>query len=135
MDGAALQRERERYRAALEQAVERIRERFSALLEVERVSLFGSYARGKRDLLTDLDVLVVMRTEEPFLQRLKRLYRLAEAGVDLDILCYTPEEFARMKTRPFLRHALKDEVVLYEKPRPSRRAAGPETRRADRSPT
>ncbi|HFA59373.1 MAG TPA: nucleotidyltransferase domain-containing protein [Rhodospirillales bacterium] len=116
MDQAMLERERARYRAALEQAVERLRTRFSALPEVERVSLFGSYARGRRDLLTDLDVLVVMRTDEPFLERLRRLHRLAGAGVDLDILCYTPTEFARMKTRPFLRHALKDEVVLYEKP-------------------
>ncbi len=116
MDRAMLERERACYRAALEEAVERIRERFAALPGVQRVSLFGSYARGRRDLLTDLDVLVVMRTEEPFPERLKRLHRLAEAGVDLDILCYTPEEFARMKTRPFLRHALKDEVVLYEKP-------------------
>ena len=125
MDPATL--ERACYRAALEEAVERIRTRVSALPEVERVSLFGSCARGRRDLLTDLDVLVVMRTEEPFLERLKRFHQLAEAGVDLDILCYTPTEFARMKTRPFLRHALKDEVVLYEKPRPQR-ASG------DRSP-
>ena len=120
MNQATLERERERHRAALEAAVERIRERFSALPGVQRVSLFGSYARGKRDLFTDLDVLVVMDTEEPFLDRLKRLYRLADVGVDLDILCYTPEEFARMKARPFLRHALKDEVVLHEKPRPGR---------------
>ncbi len=120
MDQTTLERERERHRAALEEAVARIRERFAALPEVRRVSLFGSCARGKRDLFTDLDVLVVMDTEAPFLDRLKRLYRLADVGVDLDILCYTPEEFARMKAGSFLRHALKDEVVLHEKPRPGR---------------
>ncbi len=111
-----LEAERRRYRRALERAREEIPRRLAALPEVERVSLFGSFARGRRDLLTDLDLLVVMRTDLPFLARLARLHALlADLGVDLDILCYTPEEFARMRTAPFLRRALRDEVVLYAK--------------------
>ena len=80
-----------------------------------RLSLFGSYARGKADLFTDLDVLVIMETALPFVQRLGMLYQLAASSVDLDILCYTPQEFQTMKDGPFLRQAVRDEKILYEK--------------------
>jgi len=83
--------------------------------QVERVGLFGSYARGRADLFTDLDVLVVMRTEEPFVERVKMLYGLLALPVDLDLVCYTPQEFEDLKDRPFLKRILEEEVVLYEK--------------------
>ncbi|GIW40292.1 MAG: hypothetical protein KatS3mg076_0869 [Candidatus Binatia bacterium] len=87
----------------------------SSIEEVERVSVFGSYARGKRDLLTDLDLLVVMRTEMPFLERLGFLYGRLALPVDADIFSYTPEELRSLAERPFFRTMLRDEVVLYEK--------------------
>jgi hypothetical protein len=37
----------------------------------------------------------------------------------MDLICYTPAEFEALKDRPFLRHVLREEVVLYEK-KPSR---------------
>ena len=43
----------------------------STLDGAERVSLFGSCARRREDLFTHLDVLVVMRGEEPFVERVK----------------------------------------------------------------
>jgi predicted nucleotidyltransferase len=83
--------------------------------KVERISMFGSYPRRKPDLFSDLDILVVMRTEKPFLERLKEVYSSLSLPVDADILCYTPEEFEVMKKRPFFQEALKKEIVLYEK--------------------
>lgn len=83
--------------------------------KVEKISLFGSYARGKRDLFTDLDILIVMRTEKSFIDRLKEIYPLLALPVDADILCYTPEEVERLKDKGFLRKILAEEVVLYEK--------------------
>ncbi|MCS7240203.1 MAG: nucleotidyltransferase domain-containing protein, partial [Candidatus Bipolaricaulota bacterium] len=56
----SLLEKRRKYVEELEKSVERVREVLAGLPEVERVILFGSYARGQRDLLTDLDVLVVM---------------------------------------------------------------------------
>ena len=85
--------------------------------EVERVILFGSYAAGRRDLFTDLDLLVVMSSEQDFVQRTADLYRLLAAGVDLDLLVYTPEEFDRQRERGLVRQALKTGRVLYEKKR------------------
>ncbi len=103
------------YRKDLQQTLERIVAVLSAREEVERISLFGSYAKGRADLFTDLDILVVMKTADGMLERLRRLYALLAAPVDLDILCYTPEEFENMKDRPLMKRILAEERVLYEK--------------------
>jgi predicted nucleotidyltransferase len=85
------------------------------LPEVRRISVFGSYARGRRDLFTDLDILVVMETSEPILERLSRLYRLLDPGVDMDLIVWTPSEYERMRLRPFGRSIEASEVVLHER--------------------
>ncbi len=77
------------------------------------VVLFGSYAAGRRDLFTDLDLMVVMESEEPFVQRLRRVYAALQPAVAADILVYTPEEFEDMKEQPFVRHALATGKVLH----------------------
>jgi hypothetical protein len=59
-------------------------------------------------------VIVVRETEEPFVTRHRSLYRALALPVDLDLICYTPEEFEAMRGRPFLREILSQEVVLYE---------------------
>jgi len=60
------------------------------------VSLFGSYARGRRDLFTDLDLFVVWDTDRPLLDRQRYLYSLLSLPVDLDIVCRSlPGEEAR----------------------------------------
>lgn len=113
----ALEQKRAAYRQRLAEAVNTLRE-LGTLPEVRRVSLFGSYALGRADLLTDLDVLVVMDTALPLTQRLERLYSLLALPVDADLLCYTPDEFERLRSLPFLRNALAHEVVLVEKNSP-----------------
>lgn len=112
---ADLRGKRAAYVAALDEAAKRLVTVLSAVPEVERVVLFGSYARGRRDLLTDLDALVVIRTELGFLERTKYLYRLLNLGVDADILCYRPEEFEQLKERPFFKRILQEGIVVYEK--------------------
>jgi predicted nucleotidyltransferase len=82
-------------------------------LDARLVVLFGSYAHGRRDLFTDLDLLVVMESDEPFVGRIASLYARLHPKVAADILVYTPEEFEEMKLRRFVRHALKTGRVLY----------------------
>lgn len=110
-----LAEERKRYAAALERAVEGITRHLRQKPEVRRVVLFGSYAAGRRDLRTDLDLLVVMESSEDFVTRTARLHTELHSGVDMDLLVYTPEEFERVKERGFVRRALQTGVVLYEK--------------------
>jgi|YNPNPStandDraft_1061719.scaffolds.fasta_scaffold25056_2 predicted nucleotidyltransferase len=97
----------------------------SALVEpeVERILLFGSRARGDAGPHSDLDLLIVRRTEERFLARIGAAYQcLADAavhlGVDVDVLVYTPEEYQRMldEGNPLVTRAHREGKVLYEKP-------------------
>ncbi len=115
MDAALLAAKRQAYRQALAEALDRIVAALARLPEVHRVVLFGSYAQGRADLLTDLDLLVVMDSELDFVTRTACLYRYLQAGVDLDLLVYTPEEFVRAVQGSFLRKALEKGKVLYEK--------------------
>jgi predicted nucleotidyltransferase len=81
---------------------------------VQKVILFGSFAQGRRDLFTDLDLLVVMDSSLDFVARGVDLARRLRAGVALDLLVYTPQEMEAMRDRPFMRHALATGKVLYE---------------------
>jgi predicted nucleotidyltransferase len=100
----------------------RIEEIVSSLREYdpERIILFGSHARRDADEYSDLDLVVIKETEERFLDRLKRVYELVRPTFAMDLLVYTPEEFARMKEEgnPFIERVLEEGVVLYEKARP-----------------
>ena len=103
------------YRQALEEAVERIRRCLAESPEIQKAILFGSYANGRRDLFTDLDLVVVLTSDSSFIERNVELRRRLNAGVDMDLLVYTPEEFARMSQSGFLAHVLETGQVIYEK--------------------
>lgn len=82
----------------------------------QRVILFGSAARGEADAGSDLDVLVIKGTSEPFVARLEAMARLCPRGVRADILVYTPQEIQVMleEENPFITQALRDGKVIYE---------------------
>ena len=112
---ADLTLERERYVEALERDLESLVEQLRSMPEVHKVILFGSYSQGRRDLFTDLDLLVIMESDQDFVTRGADLAGKLRAGVALDLLAYTPEEMDRIRERPFIRHALKTGKVLYER--------------------
>ncbi len=103
------------YAQQLDEALPRVVEVLSQVAGVQRVSVFGSYARGRRDLFTDLDLFVVWETERPTLDRLRFLYSILDVSVDLDIVCYTPAELQARSDQPFICQLLREEVVLYER--------------------
>jgi predicted nucleotidyltransferase len=60
----------------------------------ERVYVFGSWARGEADSLSDLDVIVIKETSAPFLERLQKVGRSLPYDLGaVDLLVYTPGEF------------------------------------------
>ena len=73
--------------------------------------IFGSRARGVASADSDVDLIVVAPTRRPFVERFRDyLPAIANAGVGVDLLVYTPEEFAQMQAekRPFLVDALAE---------------------------
>lgn len=117
MQERVLQEKRAAYSQALDDALDRILDQLADMPEVEKVILFGSYAAGRRDLFTDLDLLVVMETDQGPVQRTVELYRHLQIDVDVDLLIYTPEELKRQQESGFVRHALATGQVIYEKKR------------------
>lgn len=100
---------------------ERIEEIVSSLREYEpeRIILFGSHARQDADEYSDLDLVVIKETEERFLDRLKRVFDLINPDFALDILVYTPQEFAQMveEGNVFLERVMEEGIVIYERPK------------------
>lgn len=68
---------------------------------VTHVLLFGSQARGDMHEDSDTDIIVV----SPAFRGMNALRRMSEARrawpahLPVDIICYTPEEFAELSTR------------------------------------
>lgn len=83
--------------------------------EIIKVILFGSAARGSINALSDLDVLIIMNTDRDFYHRNQEIMGALGVPVDVDILCYRPDEIERNSSRPFFRHILTEGKVVYEK--------------------
>jgi uncharacterized protein len=65
------------------------------LRRATRAVLFGSAARGEADQWSDLDPVVVAETDRPFFERFHDFEGLYDVWPRLDLLVYTPAEFAR----------------------------------------
>jgi len=109
-------RRREAYQRALQETLSHLVALLSADPTVERLILFGSYARGRADLLTDLDLVVIQKSELDFLARMVELHRqIGPLPVDADILVYTPEEWEIVQDMPLGRRVVQEGKVLYER--------------------
>jgi len=84
----------------------------------EKVILFGSQARGEADEYSDLDLVVIKKTEKRFLERLIEVSEIIGSDIDkVDIFVYTPEEWERMIDwgNQFAEEVLSKGRVVYEK--------------------
>ena len=65
----------------------------------KEVIIFGSRIKGTSTLNSDLDVIIVSKSfqDTPFIERMPLLLKKFDFPRHLDYICYTPEEFERMK--------------------------------------
>jgi predicted nucleotidyltransferase len=86
------------------------------LTRARKVIVFGSVARGEADAWSDLDLIIIADTSRPFFERFKDFAGLYDVWPRIELLIYTPEEFAQMveEERPLITRALEEGVVLYE---------------------
>ncbi len=86
--------------------------------EPEKIILFGSAARGDTDEYSDIDLIVIKKSDKRFVERLVEVMGYLPQDLrGADVLVYTPQEFQAMQEEgsPFIEQALKDCIVLYEK--------------------
>jgi len=101
----------------LDRALQDILRTLAAHYRPEKVILFGSMARAEVDEWSDLDLVIIKDTPQPFLQRLKEVALLCRAPVGVDFLVYTPAEFNMITdNNPFvIEEIVKKGRVLYER--------------------
>jgi predicted nucleotidyltransferase len=88
------------------------------VLAPQKIVLFGSYAYGKPNPHSDVDLLVIMETDQPHKDRSWAVSRLLlPRPFPVDILVKTPEEVkdALESGDFFLKEILTRGVVLYER--------------------
>lgn len=80
---------------------------------VEHLVLFGSHARGDTHEWSDVDLLVVSPAFEgdTAVARAGRARRLWPIHFPVDILCYTPEEFERLRRQVSIVRVALDEGI------------------------
>ncbi len=90
--------------------------RIAESLNPEKIILFGSYAWGKPDKDSDLDLFVIMESTERPIKRAASIRRLLKDGyVPMDILVRTPEELRHRVDigDPIIKKILRDGQVIY----------------------
>jgi len=82
----------------------------------QRVYVFGSYARGEQDALSDVDLVIVKETDQPFFERMKEALNCIEDRGAIDLLVYTPSEFEHMKEvhNAFIELLLEEGLCIYD---------------------
>lgn len=84
-------------------------------LGARTVILFGSAARDEIRAGSDLDLIVVLPTEMPFVERVRQVREAIAPRIACDLLVYTPEEFEEMaQSSTLVRRAVREGEVLYE---------------------
>lgn len=64
-----------------------------------KIILFGSTATGRYDPDSDLDLVVIKETDKRFYDRIGDVLRLVKPRESVDILVYTPKEYARLSRK------------------------------------
>jgi predicted nucleotidyltransferase len=84
-----------------QETLRQIADRIAAAIHPQAIILFGSHARGEAGPDSDLDLMVITASDQPRLERYSQVRRLFRGmGLGMDILVYTPEEFAQFQSVP-----------------------------------
>lgn len=84
---------------------------------VDKAILFGSGARGTQTRKSDLDLLIVLKTDKRFFDRyedFEEIRDLLKGGGHVDMLIYSPEELERISHRKFIQTILAEGRIVYE---------------------
>jgi hypothetical protein len=101
-----------------EPVIEKIKEfilRLSKEFNVQNTVFFGSRTTRKSKENSDIDLIIVSKDFKKmnFIERAAKMYDFWDIDYPVDFLCYTPEEFNRLKKRiSIVRQALHEGVVV-----------------------
>lgn len=80
----------------------------------EKIILFGSYAYGKPTENSDVDLIIIKKTNDPFLERQKKARLLLKTTTPVDVFVFTPKEYKTVKyTNLLIKEASELGKVVY----------------------
>lgn len=99
--------------------IQALSRRIASEFKPERIILFGSYAYGRPDEDSDVDLLVVMPLEGKGIYKSLEILNRIEPDFAIDLLVRSPEQIQeRLALNDFfLRGIVEKGKVLYEAPR------------------
>lgn len=84
-------------------------------IPINKFILFGSFAHGNPHKWSDVDLIVVspkFRRKKSY-KRARKLYDYWNLDYPVDFLCYTPEEFNKLKKQiTIVRQAVKEGISI-----------------------
>lgn len=105
--------------------IKRVAKNMAIAADAERVILFGSYARGEATEQSDVDLMIIAKSDLPRFKRSRELYKLLRPHpFAMDIVVYTPQEIERGKKSnvSFVSTVLKEGETLYVRRNQSQQA-------------
>jgi predicted nucleotidyltransferase len=101
----------------LQNEVKQLAERIATHYSPEKIILFGSMARGTEGPGSDIDLLIIKRTDKQPQGRIREVIDLLPHEIDVDILVLTPEEVSarQVENNYLLEEILSEGMVLFEK--------------------
>lgn len=78
----------------LSQYLKKVNKKF----KIEKAILFGSRAKDDWLLKSDVDLILISKEFEniPFRKRMSEVLEYWDEYIDLEVICYTPEEFNKL---------------------------------------
>ena len=94
--------------------LEKFKRRIEKKHKIEEMILFGSRVSGKPHKDSDVDLIVVGNFKgKNSLKRAPELYFEWDLDLPVDFLCYTPEEFNKLKNRiSIVREAMNAGIII-----------------------
>lgn len=103
-----------------ERKIQKIVDKITQEFQPEKIILFGSWAWGKPDPESDLDLLIVQDSNQPRPDREREMRKLLfPLDMPLDVLVFTPEELEKSineNRNLFLEDIIRNGRVLFERP-------------------
>ena len=83
---------------------------------VHKAIIFGSRARGTDTKMSDIDLLIVVETDQRWFKRFLEFEGLYDMfpKCHLELFIYTPNELQKIAHRPFMKSIMNEGVTIYE---------------------
>ena len=100
-----------------QQEVENITQTLKTNYQPEKIILFGSCANGKIKSSSDIDMLIIKKSNKRRIDRIKEVLMMIDNNLPFEPLIYTPQEIKKRIELDdfFIKNIVKKGKILYEK--------------------